>query len=137
MLFDEGHGFGSGAAGITGIHHKDGPLIDGLRQFTVVLVGLVGNRIPVEADVSDFWRRTSTEIPPTMPSPARRIGTTAIFLPAIIGVSQVSMGVSTVAFSVRRSAAPQSRMSMAISLHKRAEFVRFRCSCRTPTWIFW
>ena len=40
---------------------------------------------------------------PTIPSPARNIGTTASFLPESIGVLQVSIGVFTSTFSVGRS----------------------------------
>ena len=58
---------------------------------------------------------TRASIPETMPSPALNIGTTASFLPTIIGVIHFSIGVSTSTSQSTRSPMASNPSSIAIS----------------------
>ena len=96
VFLDEIHGCdGRTACSQHGIGYHDGSLLNGVRKLAVVLVRLVCDFVAVKTDVTDFGRRNESSIPFTMPRPARRIGTMASFFPAIMGVIQVSIGVST------------------------------------------
>ena len=57
VLLDEVDGsHGGSAGGQHGVGDDDGPLIDGIRQLAVVLVGLMGHLVTVEADVPHLCR---------------------------------------------------------------------------------
>lgn len=86
VLFNKIHGSDSGTAcGQHRVQNENGSLVDRSRKFAEVFMRFVSFFIAIETDMSNLCGGNKGQDASVMPSPARRIGTMASFLPETIG----------------------------------------------------